>query len=259
MINILENKLPSVTDEKNLIWKNSDINLYNKFNQTNMPSINGITKDVVLSEVLAIKEKTSVKAILPSLTEEKNLNLVTIENEVINASNHLSTELKNIPKVLKVIPVTTAATTTNAATTATTANTANTANTATTATTATTANNVKITISCPKVLRVKELSDVSKKNTKKPNPINIILEESATCDIYKNDVKEKLISFVSSNEFSKVFGITKSAEIMSGIVNERVNKSVALFISFLFDKRVLYNEKEITYDKNKEYIGIINV
>ena len=244
MINILANKLPSVTDEKNLIWKNVDKNLYNKFNQNNMPSINGITKDVVLSEVLAIKEKTSVKAILPSLTEEKNLNLVTIENEVINASNRLSTELKNIPKVLNVIPVTTAATT---------------ANTATTATTATTANNVKITISCPKVLRVKELSDVSKKNTKKPNPINIILEESATCDIYKNDVKEKLISFVSSNEFSKVFGITKSAEIMSGIVNERVNKSVALFISFLFDKRVLYNEKEITYDKNKEYIGIINV
>ncbi len=241
MINILANKLPSVTDEKNLIWKNVDKNLYNKFNQNNMPSINGITKDVVLSEVLAIKEKTSVKAILPSLTEEKNLNLVTIENEVINASNRLSTELKNIPKVLNVIPVTTAATTAN------------------TATTATTANNVKITISCPKVLRVKELSDVSKKNTKKPNPINIILEESATCDIYKNDVKEKLISFVSSNEFSKVFGITKSAEIMSGIVNERVNKSVALFISFLFDKRVLYNEKEITYDKNKEYIGIINV
>ena len=242
MINILANKLPSVTDEKNLIWKNSDINLYNKFNQTNMSSINGIIKDVVLSEVsAAIKEKISVKAILPSLTEEKNLNLVTIENEVINASNRLSTELKNIPKVLNVIPVTTAATTAN------------------TATTATTANNVKITISCPKVLRVKELSDVSKKNTKKPNPINIILEESATCDIYKNDVKEKLISFVSSNEFSKVFGITKSAEIMSGIVNERVNKSVALFISFLFDKRVLYNEKEITYDKNKEYIGIINV
>ena len=254
MINILANKLHSVTDEKNLIWKNVDKNLYNKFNQNNMPSINGITKDVVLSEVsAAIKEKTSVKAILPSLTEEKNLNLVTIENEVINASNRLSTELKNIPKVLNVIPVTTAATTANTATTATTATTAN------TATTATTANNVKITISCPKVLRVKELSDVSKKNTKKPNPINIILEESATCDIYKNDVKEKLISFVSSNEFSKVFGITKSAEIMSGIVNERVNKSVALFISFLFDKRVLYNEKEITYDKNKEYIGIINV
>ena len=246
MINILANKLPSVTDEKNLIWKHIDINLYNKFNQTNMPSINSIIKDVVLSEVsAAIKEKTSVKAILPSLTEEKNLNLVTIENEVINVPN-LSSELKNVPKVLKVIPVTnitTASTTTNV----------------TTASTVSTANNIKSTISCPKVLRVKELNDVSKKNTKKPNPINIILEESATCDIYKNDVKEKLISFVSSNEFSKVFGITKSAEIMSGIVNERVNKSVALFISFLFDKRVLYNEKEITYDKNKEYIGIINV
>ena len=98
---------------------------------------------------------------------------------------------------------------------------------------------------------------MEKKIIKKPNPIDIILEKSLTCDIYKSNVKEKLITFISSNEFSKVFGITKSSEIMSGIVNERLNKSVALFLSFLLDKKIIYNEKEIIYNKNKEISGVI--
>jgi hypothetical protein len=217
MINLLANKLPSVTDGKNIIWKNVDNSLYNKFNQSNLSNINTVKKELMLPEVsVAIKEETLSKPILPSLTEAK------VENEVISVSN----VSKNVPRVLKVTPI-------------------------------------KHTSSFPKGLSDDDMqlkdNDKSKKNAKKPNPINIILEESVTCDIYKNDVKDKLISFVSSIEFSKVFGATKSAEIMSGIVNERVNKSVALFISFLFDKRVLYNEKEIIYDKNKEYVGIINV
>jgi hypothetical protein len=217
MINLLANKLPSVTDGKNIIWKNVDNKLYNKFNQSNLSNINTVKKELMLPEVsVAIKEETLQKPILPSLTEAK------VENEVISVSN----VSKNVPRVLKVTPI-------------------------------------KHTSSFPKGLSDDDMqlkdNDKSKKNAKKPNPINIILEESLTCDIYKNDVKDKLISFVSSIEFSKVFGATKSAEIMSGIVNERVNKSVTLFISFLFDKRVLYNEKEIIYDKNKEYVGIINV
>ena len=127
---------------------------------------------------------------------------------------------------------------------------------------------MKPLIKVPKVLNVKPvkkggLSDIlnipqiDKKIIKKPNPIDIILEKSLTCDIYKSHVKEKLITFISSNEFSKVFGITKSSEIMSGIVNERLNKSVALFLSFLLDKKIIYNEKEIIYNKNKENSGVI--
>jgi len=129
-------------------------------------------------------------------------------------------------------------------------------------------NKLKPLIKVPKVLNVKPvknggLSDIliipqiDKKIIKKPNPIDIILEKSLTCHIYKSDVKEKLITFISSNEFSKVFGITKSSEIMSGIVNERLNKSVALFLSFLLDKKIIYNEKEIIYNKNKEISGVI--
>jgi len=107
--------------------------------------------------------------------------------------------------------------------------------------------------------KIKKVLNPIIKVSKKPNPIDIILSESSMCDIYKSDVKEKIIVFITSNEFSKVFGITKSSELMSGIVNERVNKSVALFISFLFDKRVIYNEKEFIFNKNKEMSGTINV
>jgi hypothetical protein len=45
--------------------------------------------------------------------------------------------------------------------------------------------------------------------------------------------------------------MTKCAEIMSGIVNNRWNKSTVLFISFLLDKEVYYNEKVIIYNKEK--------
>lgn len=224
MIKILETKLASQKDKNMLIWKNIDDNIYNKYNQYFTDINNKINIDDVINsrtELLITPENLKNNNI-PTLTDDnKKTELYDIKNEIITIPDIKSTntELKNIPKVLNVIPV-------------------------------------KISANIPKVLTSKQNQEVIKKS-KKPNLINIILEESLTCDIYKNDVKEKLISFVSSNEFSKVFGITKSAEIMSGIVNERINKSVALFISFLFDKCVLYNEKEFIYDKNKEYIGKI--
>jgi hypothetical protein len=86
--------------------------------------------------------------------------------------------------------------------------------------------------------------------------MKIILEESQTYETFRDDVREKIINFVSSKEFNKVFGITKSAEIMSGIANNRFNKSTVLFISFLFDKCVVYNNKNIIYNKNNGIIMI---
>ena len=38
---------------------------------------------------------------------------------------------------------------------------------------------------------------------------------------------------------------------MSGIVNNRWNKATALFISFLFDKEVYYNDNIVIYNKEK--------
>jgi hypothetical protein len=93
-------------------------------------------------------------------------------------------------------------------------------------------------------------------NKDKNSPMKIILEESLTYDTYRDDVRDKIINLISSKEFNKVFGITKSAEIMSGIANDRFNKSTVLFLSFLFDKCVIYNNKNIIYNKNN---GIITV
>ena len=93
-------------------------------------------------------------------------------------------------------------------------------------------------------------------NKNKTSPMKIILEESQTYDTYRDDVRDKIIKFISTKEFNKVFGITKSAEIMSGIANDRFNKSTALFISFLFDKCVIYNDKNFIYNKNNGVITI---
>ena len=91
---------------------------------------------------------------------------------------------------------------------------------------------------------------------KKVGPMKIILDESLSYDTFRDDVRDKIINFISSKEFAKVFGMTKSAEIMSGIANDRFNKSTALFISFLFDKCVVYNKNNIIYNKNNGIIMI---
>lgn len=98
----------------------------------------------------------------------------------------------------------------------------------------------------------------AKKSQKKAilKPLEIILNESNTFGDFKENVKDKLIKFITQKEFNKVFGITKSSEIMSGIVNNRWNKSTALFISFLFNKSVEYNDAIVTYKKD-EYKDII--
>jgi hypothetical protein len=82
-------------------------------------------------------------------------------------------------------------------------------------------------------------------------PLDIIVNETTAFHNSTDYIKESLITFITKDEFSKIFGMTKCAEIMSGIVNNRWNKSTALFISFLLDKEVYYNEKVIVYNKDK--------
>ena len=88
-------------------------------------------------------------------------------------------------------------------------------------------------------------------------PIEIILSETCTFNTNAQHVKQNIIDFISKQEFSKVFGMKKSAEIMSGIVNDKWNISTALFISFLFDKEVYYNNSKIIYNKEKN-TGVIS-
>jgi hypothetical protein len=82
-------------------------------------------------------------------------------------------------------------------------------------------------------------------------PLNIIMSETTSFHNSTEHIKDALITLISKEEFSKIFGLTKCAEIMSGVVNNRWNKSTALFISFLLDKEVYYNDKVIIYNKEK--------
>ena len=212
MINVLANKLPSLPDRKNLIWKNSDEDLYNKFSQYDKPN----------NTLPILKNAPQISEI----SEISEISIPTVPKEPADVQS-----INKIPKVLKVYPIKLF-------------------------------NDNADNVGVPTVSNMqKQLNPIkeTKKNVKKTNPIDTILAESSTCDIYKSDVKEKLIALITSNEFSKVFGITKSSEIMSGIVNERVNKSIAIFISFLFDKCVIYNDKEFIFNKNKETVGTIMI
>ena len=67
----------------------------------------------------------------------------------------------------------------------------------------------------------------------------------------KEDIKDKLIEFISLPEFSKVFGMKKTSEIMTAISKESWNQSMSLFISFLLNKNVIYKDKSYIYNKDK--------
>jgi hypothetical protein len=96
-----------------------------------------------------------------------------------------------------------------------------------------------------KLVKKKPIKDAGVK------PLDIIMTETISLNNSTEHIKDALISLISKEEFSKVFGLTKCAEIMSGVVNNRWNKSTALFISFLLDKEVYYNEKISLYNKEK--------
>jgi len=99
---------------------------------------------------------------------------------------------------------------------------------------------------------------ISKKKDETIKPLNIIINETTSFNNSTEYIKDTLVKMISTEEFSKIFGLTKCAEIMSGIVNNRWNKSTALFISFLLDKEVYYNDKLIIYNKEKN-IGRITI
>ena len=98
----------------------------------------------------------------------------------------------------------------------------------------------------------------NKKKDETIKPLDIIINETTSFNNSPEYIKEVLITLISKEEFSKIFGLTKCAEIMSGVVNNRWNKSTALFMSFLLDKEIYYNEKVVLYNKEKN-IGRITI
>jgi hypothetical protein len=108
-----------------------------------------------------------------------------------------------------------------------------------------------ITKTTTKDIKQTQQASKSKKKDNTIKPLDIIISETSSFSNSTAYVKDALVVLISKEEFAKIFGATKCAEIMSGIVNNRWNKSTALFISFLLDKEICYNDKVILYNKEK--------
>jgi len=93
--------------------------------------------------------------------------------------------------------------------------------------------------------------------TKKETPLELIIKYTSTSDIMKQEIKTRLIEFIAIPEFSKAFGVKKSAEVISAITRDSWNQSTALFISFLLDSSIVYKEKAYIFNKEKNKKEII--
>ena len=102
--------------------------------------------------------------------------------------------------------------------------------------------------------KIKKEEIKKERTTKQKNesPIDLILRLTLVDKIMKQDIKDKLIEFISVPEFSKVFGMKKTSEIMTAISKESWNQSISLFISFLLNKEIIYKDKSYIYNKDKE-------
>lgn len=85
----------------------------------------------------------------------------------------------------------------------------------------------------------------------KESPLDLIIKHTLTNKIMKNEIKQKLVEFITIPEFSKAFGVKKSAEIISALTRDSWNQSVVLFISFLLNANVIYKEKSYLFNKEK--------
>lgn len=98
-------------------------------------------------------------------------------------------------------------------------------------------------------------------NLKKETPLDLIIKYTYCTDKMKHEIKQKIIELITIPEFSKAFGVKKSAEVISAITRNTWNQSTALFISFLLDASVIYKDKAYLFnkDKNKNEILVNNI
>lgn len=106
-------------------------------------------------------------------------------------------------------------------------------------------------------MKTSEMKNETKTNEMKQTPINIIINQTFTANVMKNEVKQRLIDFITEPEFSKAFGAKKAGEIVSAILRDSWNQSTALFLSFLLDANVIYKDKSYLYNKDKNKIEIM--
>ena len=95
----------------------------------------------------------------------------------------------------------------------------------------------------------------------KISPIELICKNNKIIynELSLKYIKEKLVNMITLKEFSKNFGNKKSSEIMNGVVNNKWNTSLALFISFLLNSKIIYQGKDILFKKDLINYSIITI
>jgi hypothetical protein len=100
-------------------------------------------------------------------------------------------------------------------------------------------------VEAPQDLKAK----TSKKTTvKKLTPMDIIVSLSENTSANADYINDTLKQFITKQEFQKVFGIKKTSEVMKGLTENKWNKSLVLFLSFMFDATFVYLNKEVVYN-----------
>ena len=96
-----------------------------------------------------------------------------------------------------------------------------------------------------------EIIEKEKKENKKILPLNLICNYSNLIDTIDNVkiIKEKLIEKITNQNYIKVFGRKASSEILKNLIENKWNKSLVIFISFLFEIKIIYLKKEILFIK----------
>jgi len=83
---------------------------------------------------------------------------------------------------------------------------------------------------------------------KRKSPYDVIIELSCCVPMNFDYIKQKLIDFIAQKEFQTIFGVKKTSETMKGIIENKWNKSLVIFLSFIFDTVFVYLKKEVVFN-----------
>lgn len=101
------------------------------------------------------------------------------------------------------------------------------------------------------------IKEVTKKPAKRESPMAVIVKLTENSEINEVYMRDKIIEFITKKEFHKFFGVKKTSEVMAGISGNKWNKSLVLFMSFMFDVSFVYLNKDVKFDSEKKYDTII--
>lgn len=77
--------------------------------------------------------------------------------------------------------------------------------------------------------------------------------------ITQHIIKDKLKDFITYPKTTKVFGKKKCGEMLNGILNNKWNISLVSLMSFIFNTKFIYLNKEVLFDKKLDKFSIVSL